>query len=259
MVCNFALAQRFRERSFDTLMSFCEEDDMDITRDSRVSDVAAARPATVKIFQQYGIDFCCGGKRPLSEACAEHGVDVDSLVTELRSAASGAADDRDWRDAPLPELVEHIQHRFHQPLRAELPRIAGLMAKVLSRHGDHLPEVLGPLNSEFSDLKHDLLQHMAKEDAVLFPAIVSLPSAGEETNAFVGRPIAVMEAEHDEAGRILDRIRRITDDYTPPEWACPTFRGLYHGLAELEREMHLHVHLENNVLFPRAVSLVESR
>ncbi|MCC7035298.1 MAG: iron-sulfur cluster repair di-iron protein [Acidobacteria bacterium] len=227
---------------------------MDISRQSRVSDIATAAPATIRIFQGHGIDFCCGGKRPLAEACAERGLDVDLVVTELKGVASVAGDGRTWQEAPLAELVAHIQRRFHEPLRAELPRLGAMMAKVVSRHGDHLPQTLHPLQAVLTELTEDLLQHMAKEDGVLFPAIAALDAGGAGAGPGIGQPIAVMEAEHDEAARRLSRMRELTADYTPPEWACPTFRGLYYGLAELEREMHVHVHLENNVLFPRAAS-----
>jgi len=232
---------------------------MNITRDSQVSDVAAEVPATIRVFQQHGIDFCCGGKRPLMEACKEQGLDVDLLIEELGSVTATEGDDRDWRTAPLPELVGYIQQRFHEPLRVELPRLAAMMAKVVNRHGDHLPQVLRPLQATLEELQADLLQHMATEDAVLFPAVAALEAGGSGAGSWIREPIAVMEAEHDEAGRALARMRELTDAYTPPEWACPTFRGLYYGLAELERDMHVHVHLENHVLFPRAAVLARAR
>ncbi|MEP7118071.1 MAG: iron-sulfur cluster repair di-iron protein [Acidobacteriota bacterium] len=224
---------------------------MNITSDSRVSDVATGAPATIRVFQEHGIDFCCGGKRPISEACAERGIDVAHLVAQLQAVGSDIGGDRNWQAAPLRELVTHIQRRFHEPLRNELPRLTGMMAKVVSRHGDQLPQTLRPLQATLTELQDELLHHMTKEDAVLFPAIVAT-EAGETGPGGLSQPIAVMEAEHDQAGRALARMRELTTDYTPPEWACPTFRGLYFGLAELEREMHMHVHLENNILFPRA-------
>jgi regulator of cell morphogenesis and NO signaling len=226
-----------------------------ITSDSRVSDVATDTPATIKIFQEHGIDFCCGGKRPIAEACAERGIDVDLLLAKLQAATADLGGDRNWPSAPLSELVAHIQERFHEPLRQELPRLTAMMAKVVSRHGDHLPETLHPLQATLTALQDELLEHMAKEDRVLFPAIIATETGATAAGSWINQPIAVMEAEHEHAGQALARMRELTDDFTPPEWACPTFRGLYYGLAELEREMHLHVHLENNVLFPRAASI----
>ncbi|MGE4085098.1 MAG: iron-sulfur cluster repair di-iron protein [Vicinamibacterales bacterium] len=227
---------------------------MTINRNSHVSTVATEAPATIRIFQEYGLDFCCGGKRPLADACAERGIDVDLLVARLQTVTTDGGADRNWQTAPLCDLVAHIQQRFHGPLREELPRLAAMMAKVVSRHGDHLPQTLHPLQATLTELQDDLLQHMAKEDRLLFPAIVAAEAGESAAASWIDQPIAVMEAEHDDAGRALARMRELTGDYTPPEWACPTFRGLYYGLAELEREMHLHVHLENNILFPRAAS-----
>lgn len=227
---------------------------MNITRDSHVSAVATEMPATIRIFQEHGIDFCCGGKRPLAEACADRGLDVDVLVARLRGTVTGADAERNWHAEPLGELIGHIQHRFHEPLRLELTRLAAMMAKVVSRHGDHLPETLGPLAATFRALHDDLLQHMTKEDIVLFPAIVAAEMGDAAAASLVSQPIGAMEAEHEHAGLALARMRELTGGYAPPAWACPTFRGLYHGLAEFEREMHLHVHLENNILFPRAAA-----
>ena len=228
---------------------------MNITRDTQVSAVATEMPATIRIFQEHGIDFCCGGKRPLAEACADRGLDVDALVAKLQRSIAGADAERNWQTAPLGKLIGHIQQRFHEPLRQELTRLAAMLAKVVSRHGDHLPETLGPLAATFSALHDDLLQHMTKEDVVLFPAIVAAETGDVAAASFVSQPIGVMEAEHEHAGLALAQMREITGGYTPPEWACPTFRGLYFGLAEFEREMHIHVHLENNILFPRAAAM----
>ena len=227
---------------------------MRITRASQVSAVATEAPATIRIFQQLGIDFCCGGKRPLAEACADRGLDVEVLVATLRGTMADADAERDWQAAPLGDLIVHIQQRFHEPLRQELSRFSAMLAQVVSRHGEHLPGILHPLQTTFSALQDDLLQHMAKEDRVLFPAIVAAEAGDAVAAAWVSQPIAVMEAEHAHAGLALAQMRELTGGYVPPEWACPTFRGLYHGLAEFEREMHVHVHLENNVLFPRAAS-----
>jgi regulator of cell morphogenesis and NO signaling len=234
---------------------------MTITPDTRISDIAVADPGTIRVFQHHHIDFCCGGKIPLAEACQLHGIDPESLVAELNAVGRPVEDATGWQT--LGSLVAHIQERYHEPLRAELPRLATMMAKVVQRHGDRLPETLLPLRDAFEELTSELIPHMAKEDAVLFPAILAAEASVREghqnANAWqwIEQPIDVMEAEHDAAGAALARMRELTDDYTPPADACPTFRGLYHGLAELERDMHVHVHLENNILFPRAAQLIE--
>ena len=165
--------------------------------------------------------------------------------------------------APLHELIAHIQARYHTHLCDELPRLDEMLAKVVSRHGDHLPETLLPLRDTFEALRDDLLSHMMKEDRVLFPGIVALEQGADRPDAeaasWLATPIAVMEAEHAEAGAALEAMRTQTNGYAPPDWACPTFRGLYFGLAQLESDMHVHVHLENHILFPRAAQLAKQR
>jgi regulator of cell morphogenesis and NO signaling len=232
---------------------------MQIRPDTLVAEIATAAPATIKVFQRHQIDFCCGGRIPLFEACADLSLDTDAVLAELRAAQATAEDAVDWRARPLAELVVHIQTRYHAPLREELPRLAAMMDKVVTRHGHRLPETLLPLQATFEALRRELLDHMAKEDAVLFPALVALQSAGPETRGWdwIAQPIHVMEAEHESAGAALARMREITHGYAPPEDACPTFRGLYFGLSQLERDMHHHVHLENHVLFPRAEHLTK--
>jgi regulator of cell morphogenesis and NO signaling len=232
---------------------------MQITPESTVADIATAAPATISVFQRHQIDFCCGGRVPLAQACAAKGLDTDTVLIDLRTSTAPAPAEPNWSDASLASLIQHIQQRFHLPLRAELPRLEAMLAKVVSRHGDHLPGVLPPLQRTFQGLQAELLDHMLKEDRVLFPLIESLEAgrplpAGIDAEAVLP-PMAVMETEHASAGAALQQMRTLTDGYAPPEWACPTFRGLYYGLSPLEADMHVHVHLENNVLFPRAAWL----
>ena len=232
---------------------------MVITPDTTVADIATAFPATIRVFQQHEIDFCCGGRTPLAKVCADRGVDTDALVQELLDAGIASEAQPTWAEATLAALIAHIQRRYHTHLREELPRLDAMLAKVVDRHGDHLPDVLLPLQRTYLALQEELLVHMHKEDAVLFPFIEGL-EAGRPQSApggaeWVSAPIAVMEEEHEHAGAALASMRALTNSYAPPDWACPTFRGLYFGLAQLEADMHVHVHLENNVLFPRAAEL----
>jgi regulator of cell morphogenesis and NO signaling len=226
-----------------------------------VADLATASPSTIRVFQRHHIDFCCAGKVPLAEVCAHLEIDQTALMAELEASIETREAATDWRLAPLAELVGHIQHRFHQPLADELPRLHAMLDKVVSRHGDRLPDVLVPLQAAFGDFRAELTDHMASEDDVLFPAVIKL-EAGEPVAAggsWIDQPIAVMESEHAAAGAALAHMAKLTNGYEVPEDACPTFRGLYHGLAELERDMHLHVHLENHVLFPRAIALARTQ
>jgi regulator of cell morphogenesis and NO signaling len=232
---------------------------MTMTSESTVAEIAAAAPSTIAVFQQHQIDFCCGGRIPLAKACESRGLDVDTVLAELRDAVAPRGAEPNWSVASLTTLIEHIQRRYHQPLREELPRLAAMLEKVVSRHGDHLPDRLLPLQQTFETLQAELLGHMAKEDQVLFPCIIALengaPLPMANVGAWITSPIAMMEAEHEDAGAALAFIREVTDGFAPPDWACPTFRGLYYGLAQLETDMHVHVHLENNVLFPRAAEV----
>ena len=235
---------------------------MRITTESTVADIATHAPATIRIFQRHHIDFCCGGRVPLASVCAERALDPAALVAELEAAAAPQADVPSWADVTLTSLVSHIQRRYHEHLREELPRLEAMVDKVVSRHGDHLPDVLLPLQRTFVALRTELLEHMQREDLVLFPFIVSLetgrPLPTRNGAAWIEAPIAAMEAEHEQAGTALRTLRDLTNDYTPPEWACPTFRGLYYGLSQLEADMHVHVHLENHILFPRAEKLARA-
>jgi regulator of cell morphogenesis and NO signaling len=231
---------------------------MTIFPNSLVADIATAHPASIKVFQRHRIDFCCGGKIALADVCEQRQLGVTDMVTELQAALETQTNDTDWTRAPLTDLVSHIQRTFHRPLEAELPRLRAMVDKVVSRHGDRRAATLLPLQTTFAPLQAGLLEHMANEDAVLFPAIVALESGGPVAPATlrsIDQPIAVLEAEHAAAGTALARLSDLTDGYVPPEDACPTFRGLYYGLAELERDMHLHVHLENHVLFPRTAAM----
>ena len=236
---------------------------MTIAPETTVADIATSSPATIRIFQEHQIDYCCGGRIPLEQACAARGLSVDTLLHELQAAVAPVSGEPVWANETLTALVRHIQARYHEPLRRELPRLEAMLDKVVSRHGDHLPETLLPLQRAFKQLQVELLVHMAKEDRVLFPFIVRLEAgedvAVEDAFQWIQSPIAAMEADHDEAGRALAFIRDVTGSFAPPEWACPTFRGLYYGLSQLEADMHVHVHLENNILFPRAARLTATR
>lgn len=226
---------------------------MTITEQTLVSDIAATLPSSVRVFQQHGVDFCCGGKRPLAVICEEQGLAFDEIARAIEASAAVPAPERDWTTEPLSDLIDHIVSTYHDSLRSELPRLQAMASKVLTVHGskaDHLAR----LDHIVAELAADLTAHMQKEELVLFPAIRAAAAGGGTPSAWIAAPISVMEREHDYAGALLGELRRITGDYTAPEWACQTFRALYNGLDELERSMHLHVHLENNVLFPRALA-----
>lgn len=233
---------------------------IEIAPETTVARLATRVPSTIAVFQRHGIDFCCRGGRPLADACAEKGLSFAALREELAAAAEGPAEEtRAWDEAPLGELIDHVLDRYHARLREELPRLGAMAARVLEVHGDKHPETLPALAATFDGLRAELDAHMAKEEQVLFPAVRRLeaaPTVGARLpSPPLAAPIAAMEHEHEDAGRALDELRRLTGGYQPPAGACTTFRGLYHGLAELEADLHRHIHLENNVLFPRAAAL----
>jgi len=217
--------------------------------DSKVGQIAAEHPLATRVFARHDIDFCCGGGKPLGEVCARHGLDVATVLAEIESefAAPSAAEVR-WDEAPLGDLVEHILAAYHKPLHEELPRLEAMARKVVDVHRDKQPEMLPELLSVYLGLQAELEQHMAKEEQILFPMIQS----GQ--GAMAAGPISVMEHEHDSAGGALRRLRQLTQGYEVPEEACNTWRALWHGLAALEESLHQHIHLENNILFPRALS-----
>ncbi len=235
---------------------------MTITPDTHIGDIAAAVPSSIGVFQQFGIDFCCGGQQPLSAACDEHGVSFDDVAGAIDRAAlarpSGQA--RDWRREPLDELSAFIVKRYHEPLGEELPRLQQLASRVREVHGPKDPGLLEQIDALTGELAEELDSHMQHEEGVVFPAIRAAET-GEPAGDGAGRLDGFFDElsrEHDHAGVLLGDLRRVTSNYAVPEWACRTFRALYEGLEQLEHEMHVHVHLENNILFPRARQLAHA-
>ena len=228
---------------------------MTITDTTTVGEIAGALPASVRVFQRHGIDFCCGGKKPLTVVCREHGLSFTEIASAIEVAAdAGTREERDWSQEPLGALIRHIVTAHHQPLREELPRLVAMARKVAQVHGVAAPR-LARVASIVEELAAGLVAHMKREEVVLFPIIDALAIGTLRRMTSLQAPIAVMEYEHDDAGALLAELRALTDGYQPPSWGCATLRALYHGLAELESGMQVHVHLENNVLFPRALDL----
>jgi regulator of cell morphogenesis and NO signaling len=222
---------------------------MVIDKERTIGDLAVAHPLATRVFARHGIDFCCGGGKPLREACQSRNLDPDAVVEEIEKELSGSADSgRRWDEVPLRELVDHIVQNYHKPLHEELPRLESMAVKVYEVHKHKAEETLRGVLSTFRGLKAELDQHFAKEEAILFPMIRSGQGFMAEG------PIAVMIHEHDDAGAALSRLRELTGGYRVPAEACNTWRALWHGLAALETSLHEHIHLENNILFPRALA-----
>jgi regulator of cell morphogenesis and NO signaling len=232
---------------------------MAIGHETTVGGLVAQYPGLARVFERFGIDYCCGGKRTLEDAAARAGADYPTVLAAVDAALGQVHEDADPGAMSLTELCEHIVETHHAYLRRELRRIDRLLGKVAAAHGERHPE-LRELQRVVDKFAADLSRHMTKEELILFPAIRRLEQDRRYPAGPFGSlrfPMAAMEAEHGDAGDDLAAMRTLTGDFSPPADACPTFRALLGALAELEVDMHRHVHKENNVLFPRAVRLEE--
>ncbi|HEU0035819.1 MAG TPA: iron-sulfur cluster repair protein YtfE [Kofleriaceae bacterium] len=212
-----------------------------------LADLARQQPSSTRVFLRHGLDFCCGGRRTLAEACAKAGLDTEQIVHELEAAAaSSGADVTHWDRRPPAELCAFIVSRYHEALRRDVPPLITAARKVERVHADKPAVPLG-LADELDELWSEMQQHMMKEERVLFP-MIRQGARGQQ----VFMPIRVMEQEHDTHAEHLARLRQLTHDFEIPAHACATWSALYRGLATLEAELQEHIHLENNILFPRA-------
>jgi len=238
---------------------------MTINTTRTVRELAVEIPGTTRIFEKLGIDYCCGGNRSLEDACAAAGVPVGAVVRSLEQAGGasvpGAEPIQNWRTGSLSELISYILETHHSFTRQEIERLTALLAKVCSVHGQNHPELLR-IQALFQDLAQELTPHMLKEERILFPYIGEMDDAlhHERRSALppfgtVQNPIRMMMLEHDAAGEVLRQIRQASGNYTVPSDACVSFQTLYQALEAFEQDLHQHIHLENNVLFPRAVEM----
>ena len=226
-----------------------------------VGELAAELPGAAQVFQRANIDFCCGGKLSLEKASVARGLDPNKVLAELEASASSTAradaPGSRWNQLPVQALISHIVEKHHAYVRRETPTLLAWLDKVVRVHGANHPE-LARVRHSFTAMASEMAQHMAKEELLLFPAIVKLASPNPpaaETSQAIAAPVAQMIREHDHTGNDLEQIRQASGDYTPPPDGCATYRALYQGLAAFESDMREHVHLENNVLFPRALAL----
>lgn len=239
---------------------------MQISDTKTVREIALEMPFTTRVFEEFKIDYCCGGRRTLAEACAAAGADAPTVSRRIEEAIANAANDFDTDSAERKtpsELIDYILEKHHAFGWREMQRLPPLMEKVAGRHGADHPELL-ELQTAFQALCEDLNSHFRKEENVLFPFIKTLEASLERGLSVaaphfrtVKNPVRVMIEEHDAAGDFLRRMREIAADYKLPEGACPSYTALYAGFEDLERDLHRHIHLENNVLFPQAIVLEE--
>jgi regulator of cell morphogenesis and NO signaling len=235
---------------------------MPINAEKTVGQMVAENPAAARVFEQAGIDYCCGGQRGLEEACSKAKMSLAEVAELLeKAAAARTTADRDWLTASQTELVDHIVSKHHGYVRQELPRLTALIAKVQGVHGKNHPE-LTPIARSFADIANEMTMHMMKEENILFPYIVEMEKAAQGKGprpismfGTVQNPVRMMMMEHDSAGANLKAIRDLSGDYTPPADGCASYRVLYEALAAFEADLHQHIHLENNILFPRAIEM----
>ncbi|MCZ7590101.1 MAG: iron-sulfur cluster repair di-iron protein [Gaiella sp.] len=213
-----------------------------------VAELVLEQPSRARVFDELGVDYCCGGKRSLHEACEARGVDVQAAVSALGAAVDEPAGEteRNWAEVPLVELCDHIVAAHHDRLREELPRLDGLLEKVVRAHGAERPE-LAEIRETFTALRAELEEHMTTEEEDLFP-LVARGGPYDESQ------VAELEHEHEFAGSSLARLRELSGGYDLDRALCNTHRATIDGLRELELDLHQHIHEENNILFPRALT-----
>jgi regulator of cell morphogenesis and NO signaling len=230
-----------------------------------VRDIALENPQSIRVFERFGIDYCCGGRKPLAEACSAGNLNVEEVLAALNAGAEmTAVTSVDWKQASLRALIEHIVATHHAYVKQELPRLAVLAQKVVNRHGDTQAHLLA-LQIAVGKLDAELTPHLQKEELILFPYIAKLEAAIDSGSAFpdacfgaVANPIAMMTSEHEAAGAVLAEIQELSGNFTTPVGACPTYLAYYAGLKEFQKDLHQHIHLENNILFPKAVVMESS-
>ncbi|AVR46428.1 iron-sulfur cluster repair di-iron protein [Christiangramia fulva] len=234
---------------------------MEISREKTVASYVTQNIKTAHVFKKYGIDFCCGGGITLSRACEKAGVDPELLEKDLLATEENASRNINFNSWELDFLSDHIINFHHAYVEESIPLLFQYAAKVAKVHGGHNEELI-EIQNLFSQVATELSAHMKKEELVLFPFIKKLVKAERENTpapvapfGSVDNPIKMMEAEHEEAGEIMKRIAILSNNYTPPEHACNTYRAFYAKLDEFEQDLHQHIHLENNILFPKALKI----
>ena len=234
---------------------------MNLATNKTVRELALEVPAATRVFEKMGIDYCCGGKRSLADACAVAGVKIEDVQLELATASDVHSDEPNFHTSTLQELIYHVVGKHHSFTRLEIARLNALLEKVCMAHGENHPELL-QINVLFRELGADLETHMAKEERVLFPYIIRMEAAAQQLVPLfrppfgtVANPVRMMMLEHDRAGELLKEIKVLSSDYVPPADGCISYQTLYTALAALEQDLHQHIHLENNILFPRAVQM----
>jgi len=237
---------------------------MSVTAEKTVRELAVENPSATRILEKLGIDYCCGGNQSLDEACRAANLPLDQVMDSLEMADQTTRSEQklhEWQKEPLADLIAHINGTHHKYTREEIARLGPLFVKVCSVHGQNHPELV-EMSAIFAGLAQELTMHMMKEEMVLFPYIVRMEEAVIQNEPIlpppfgrVQNPVSMMEHEHESAGAALRAMRRASNGYSAPPDACISYQTLYKALAEFEADLHQHIHLENNILFPRAIAM----
>lgn len=242
------------------MMEAQEKTELDYEKMS-VGKIVAKDYRKAMVFKAHGIDFCCGGGISLAQAASEHNVSLNQLLSELRKIDEIEELDENYSEWPTEKLINHIVDKHHVYVANTIEQLTPLLNKVEMVHGGWRPELV-EVNRLFREVANELIPHMQKEERILFPAILELSignfSAGERFGS-VQNPINMMEHEHDVAGDLMKRIAELTENYSLPKGACATYTVVYKVLNEFEQDLHTHIHLENNILFPRAIEMEQNK
>lgn len=234
---------------------------MTVQKNNKIGEIVAQNFQTAKVFENFGLDFCCGGKKTLNDACGEKNIDPAAVINELEKLGQSNSTASHFNTWEIDFLIDYIVNNHHSYVNNSVSSIDHRFQQVIAAHGEKFPS-LSKIESVFSELKHELVTHMSKEEKMLFPYIKKMQIAYKNSLDLpvppfgtVGNPVTVMESEHQRAGFLMEEISRITNNYVPPKGACGRFKLLYAELKDFEADLHMHVHLENNILFPKAVEL----
>jgi len=237
---------------------------MNIDATTKVRDIALEFPQATRVLEKLKIDYCCGGDSPLADACATAGVEMENVLKLIDQAGKTLAEENsklDWRNKTASELIGYILDKHHIFTKEQMARLEPLAEKVVGAHGENHPE-LRKIRELLRELCTDLRQHMFKEEQILFPFIIEMDKARMQNRrppfapfGTVNNPIRMMLSEHDTAGDLLREMRKLSTDYKAPDDACVSYQTFYEALEAFEQDLHQHIHLENNLLFPKAVEL----
>src|SRR5690554_407999 len=238
---------------------------MNIQANANIGELVARDYRTASVFQSYGIDFCCRGNRSIEEVCSKQDIAADKLINDLVAVVTkNAIANADYQNWPLDILAEHIEKTHHGYVEEKTPVIKQYLDKLCKVHGDRHPELF-EITAHFNDSAGALAAHMKKEELILFPFIRKMADAVRHGKKLapahfgsVENPIAMMHEEHDAEGERFRTIAKLSDNYTPPADACATYRVTFAMLAEFENDLHLHIHLKNNILFPKAIAMQQN-